>query len=301
MLQTSYPDSGSEDLQMVDHEEPGRARPNLVRISLKGAAQVETTVEEVPEYPNIKFDTESQQSSDLVSNSTDMIAWRKSEPKWEGITSDMRMPHYHVVEFGNRLPSRKCKAVALMPQQAQARYYPYNDGRNCGGEMPADLPALEPMDPMEDIPKPKGVFQPEKRGTVPVTVQHDDIVYLHRPTDEHCLLRDGNLYPLTTFLRGPLALPSKECVETLAFGGFNSTKENHERIWKAFSNDPRLGNLRTEVTMRMVNGEYDDEYTGKRTIPLCNLTNLPGSLSNRLTTGAATATLPTCQQYQLVW
>ena len=124
------------------------------------------------------------------------------------------MPHYHVVEFGNRLPSRKCKAVALMPQQAQARYYPYNDGRNCGGEMPADLPALEPMDPMEDIPKPKGVFQPEKRGTVPFTVQHDDIMYLHRPTDEHCLLRDGNLYPLTTFLRGPLALPSKECVET---------------------------------------------------------------------------------------
>ena len=84
-------------------------------------------------------------------------------------------------------------------------------------------------------------------------------------------------------------------------GGFNRTEENHERIWKAFSNDPRLGNLRTEVTMRMVNGEYDDEYTGTRTIPLCNLTNWPGSLSNRLTTGAATATLPTCQQCQLAW
>ncbi len=30
MLWTSYPDSGSEDPQMVDHEEPGRALANLV-------------------------------------------------------------------------------------------------------------------------------------------------------------------------------------------------------------------------------------------------------------------------------
>ncbi len=161
--------------------------------------------------------------------------------------------------------------------QQQARYYPYNDGRHCGGEMPADLPALVPMDPMEDIPNPKGVLQPEQRGTVLFAVQNDDIVYLYRPTDEHCLLREGNLYPLTTLLRGPLALPSKECLETFAFGGFNRTKENHERIWEAFSNDPpahhpRLSNLQTEVTMRMVNGEYDNEYTGERTIPLCNLT-----------------------------
>ncbi len=103
-----------------------------------------------------------------------------------------------VVEYGNRLPSRKCKAVALM--QIHARYYPYYDGRYCGGQIPADLPALEPMDPMEDIPNPKGVFQPEQRGTVPCAVQNDDIVYLYRPTDEHCFLRDGNLYPLTTLL-----------------------------------------------------------------------------------------------------
>ncbi len=60
----------------------------------------------------------------------------------------------------------------------QARYYPYNDGRHCGVQVQADFPALEPMDPMEDIPNPKGVFQPEQRGTVPFTVQHDDIVYL---------------------------------------------------------------------------------------------------------------------------
>jgi hypothetical protein len=90
----------------------------------------------------------------MVSNSADMIAWKKSEPKWEDITLDMHMPHYHVVEFGNRLPSRRCKAVAIMPQPA--RYYPFNNGRNCGGQIPEDLPALEPMDLMEDIPNPKG-------------------------------------------------------------------------------------------------------------------------------------------------
>ncbi len=83
-----------------------------------------------------------------------------------------------------------------------------------------------------------------------------------------------------------MALPSKECLETFAFGGFNRTEENHERIWKAFSNDPHLSNLRTEVTMRMVNGEYDDEYTGERNTPLCNLTinSLPdGSLPAQYT------------------
>jgi hypothetical protein len=174
------------------------------------------------------IDTGGEQSTDLIMNSADMIAWQKSEPRWEDITSDMQMPHYHVIEFGNRLPSRMCKAVALMPQQA--RCYPYNDGRNCGGEIPEDLPALVPMDPMEDIPNPKGVFQPEQRGTAPFAVQNDDVVYLYRPTDEHCLLRDGNLYPLATLLRGPLALPSKECLETFAFGGFNRAEENHERI-----------------------------------------------------------------------
>jgi hypothetical protein len=158
--------------------------------------------------------------------------------------------------------------------QQQARCYLNNDGRSCGGEIPEDLPALVPMDRMEDVPNPIGVFQPEQLGTVPFAVQNDDVVYLYRPTDEHCLLRDGNLrlYPLATLLMGPLALPSKECLEKFAFGGFNWTEENHERIWEAFSNDPRLSNLRTEVTMRMVNGEYDDEYTGERTIPLCNLT-----------------------------
>jgi hypothetical protein len=255
---------------MVDHDEPDRARAYIVRIPHKNAAQVETSEEEFLEHPSIIIDTGGEQSADLVTNSADMIAWKKSEPRWEDITSDMQMPHYHVVEFGNRLPSRMCKAVALMQQQP--RCYPYNDGRNCAGEIPEDLPALVPMDPMEDIPNPKGVFQPEQRGTMPFAVQSDDIVYLYRPADEHCLLRDGNLYPLTTLLRGPLALPSKECLETFAFGGFNRTEENHERIWEAFSNDPRLSNLRTEVTMRMVNGEYDHEYTGERTIPLCNLT-----------------------------
>jgi hypothetical protein len=92
MLRTSYPDSGSEDSQMVDHEEPGRARANLVRIPLKDAAQVETAEEEVPEYPSITIDTGGEQSTDLVSNSADMIAWKKSEPKSEDITSDMHMP-----------------------------------------------------------------------------------------------------------------------------------------------------------------------------------------------------------------
>jgi hypothetical protein len=110
----SYPDSGSEDSQMVDHEEPGRDRAYLVRIPLKDAAQIETAEEEVPEYRSITIDTGGEQStaSDLISNSADMIAWKKSEPKWEDITSDMNMPQYPVVEFGNRLPSRKCKAVA---------------------------------------------------------------------------------------------------------------------------------------------------------------------------------------------
>jgi hypothetical protein len=55
--------------------------------------------------------------------------------------------------------------------QQQARYYPYNNWSNCGGEIPADLPALVPMEPMEDIPNPKGIFQPEQRGTVPFTIK----------------------------------------------------------------------------------------------------------------------------------
>ncbi len=158
-----------------------------------------------------------------------------------------------------------CKAVALNPKPR--RCYTYNNGRDCGGEIPDDLPALEAMDPREDLQNPTGVFQPEQRGTTPFTVQSNDIVYLHRPTDEHCLLRDRYLYPLTTLLRGPLALPSQECLKIHAFGGFDKSMENHERIWKAFSEDPRLSNLRTEVTMRMVNGEYIHEYTGKRTCP----------------------------------
>ncbi len=104
---------------MVDHEVPSRARANLVQIPFKDAMQVETEEEEVQKNPSIMIDTECEQSTDLVSNSADMIAWKKSEPTWEDITSDMGMPYYHVVEFGNRLPSRKCKAVAKMPQQAQ--------------------------------------------------------------------------------------------------------------------------------------------------------------------------------------
>ncbi len=52
MLRTSYPDSGSEESQTVDHEEPGRARANLVRTPLKDAVRVETTEEEVPGRAN---------------------------------------------------------------------------------------------------------------------------------------------------------------------------------------------------------------------------------------------------------
>ena len=106
MLRTSHTDSGSEE--MVDHEESGRARAYIVRIPHKNAAQVETGEEEILEYPSIAIDTGGEQSNDLISNSADMIAWQKSKPKWEDITSDMQMPHYHMVEFGNRLPSRKC-------------------------------------------------------------------------------------------------------------------------------------------------------------------------------------------------
>ncbi len=78
--------------------------------------QVETAEEEVQEHPSITIDTGCEQSTDLVLDSGDMIAWKKSEPTWEDITSDMNMPYYHVVELENRLPSRKCKAVAKMPQ-----------------------------------------------------------------------------------------------------------------------------------------------------------------------------------------
>ncbi len=55
MLQTSHTDSGSEE--MVDHEESGRARAYIVRIPHKNAAQVETTEEEMLEYPSISIDT----------------------------------------------------------------------------------------------------------------------------------------------------------------------------------------------------------------------------------------------------
>jgi hypothetical protein len=78
----------------------------------------------------------------------------------EDITSDMVMPYYHVVEFGNRLPSTECKAIAKMSQPT--RCYPFNDGRYCGGQMPEYLPSLVPMDPMEDIPSPKGYSNPGK-------------------------------------------------------------------------------------------------------------------------------------------
>jgi hypothetical protein len=124
--------------------------------------QAETAEEEVQELLGITFDTGCEQSTDLISNSADMIAWKKSEPTWEDIISDMGMPYYHVVEFGNRLPSTKCKAVAKMPQQA--RCYPFNNGRNCGGQLPADLPSLETMDPMEDIPNPKGGIPTQATG-----------------------------------------------------------------------------------------------------------------------------------------
>ncbi len=42
--------------------------------------QVETVEEEVPEHLSITIDTGGEQSTDLVSNSADMIAWKKSEP-----------------------------------------------------------------------------------------------------------------------------------------------------------------------------------------------------------------------------
>ncbi len=85
MLRTSCPDSGSKDSQFFYHEAPGRASANLVRITFKDAMQVETVHEEVPEYPSITIDTEGDQSTDLVSNSADMIAWKKSEPTWEDV------------------------------------------------------------------------------------------------------------------------------------------------------------------------------------------------------------------------
>ena len=126
MLRTSNYDSGSEE--MVDHNEPDRARAYVARIPHMNAAQVEIAEEDLLERPSLIIDSGSEQSADLVTNSADMIAWKKKEPRWEDITSDMQMPHYHVVTFGNRLPSRMCKAVALMPQLP--RCYPYNDGRN---------------------------------------------------------------------------------------------------------------------------------------------------------------------------
>jgi hypothetical protein len=155
-----------------------------------------------------------------------------------------------------------------MPQQA--RCYPFDNRHNCRGQMPEDLPSLEPMDPTEDIPNPKGVFPPKQRGTVPFSVQTGSIICQHRPTDEYCLLRGGSLYPwpLPSLLSDPLALPSKECLYTCAFGGFNQTVENHTHIWKAVSNDHRLSNLRTnknnangQRSRKWNLGEHGNEYT----------------------------------------
>ncbi len=81
MLQTSHTDSGSEEI--FDHEESGRARAYIVRIPHKNAAQVrvETTEDEMLEYPSIRIDTGGGQSTDPISNSADMIAWQKSISK----------------------------------------------------------------------------------------------------------------------------------------------------------------------------------------------------------------------------
>jgi len=94
------------------------------------AAQVEIAEEDLLERPSLIIDSGSEQSADLVSNSADMIAWKKKVPTWGDITTAMKMPHYHVVVFGNRLPSTMCKAVAVLPQLP--RCYPYNNGRDCG-------------------------------------------------------------------------------------------------------------------------------------------------------------------------
>jgi hypothetical protein len=84
----------------------------------------------------------------MVLDPAGMVAWEKSKSKWKDITSDMVMQYCHVVEFGNRLPSLKCKAIAKMPQPA--RCYSFNDGRYCRGQMPVpeDIPSFVPMDPM---------------------------------------------------------------------------------------------------------------------------------------------------------
>jgi hypothetical protein len=155
MLRTSGPDKGPENSLIVDHGTPGWARGNLVRIPFENVMQVESTGEG-QELPSITFDTGSEESADVGSDSEDIVAWKKSDPKWEDNTSNMLMPYYHGVEFGNRLPSTKCRAIATMPQQT--RCYPFNNDRNCGGQMPEDLPSLVPVDPMEKISNPKRVF-----------------------------------------------------------------------------------------------------------------------------------------------
>ncbi len=65
------------------------------------------------------------------------------------------MPYYPVVEYGNRLPSTRCKPVAKMPHQA--RCCTSNNGWS-----DEDLSSLEPLDAIEDIPNPKVGFQPEQ-------------------------------------------------------------------------------------------------------------------------------------------
>jgi hypothetical protein len=183
----------------------------------------------------------------------------------------MRLPRYLVVPFGNRMPNSKCMAMAKLP--LKVHYYPFDDGLYCGGQMPEDLLNLVPMDPRKDTPNP---FQAEQRGTVPFSVQDNGIIYLHQPTDKWCLLRDDNLYEFPSLLRGPLALLSTECLETFAFAGFDPTVENHNSVWEAFSNYPCLSNLWTSITMRMINGEFDNKYNSEHTVPLCNL--IMGSL-----------------------
>ncbi len=103
-----------------------------------------------------------ERPADMVSDSAGMIAWKKSKPKWKDITSDIVMPYCHVVDFGNRLPSTKCKAIAKMPQHT--RCFPFNDGRYCGGQMPEDFLSLVPMDPMEDITKSKRGIPTRTKG-----------------------------------------------------------------------------------------------------------------------------------------
>ena len=102
---------------------------------------------------------------------------------------------------------------------------------------------------------------------MPFSVQDDSIIYLYGPTNEYCLLKDGYLYPLTSLLRGPLALPSAVWSNLRSGDLIRQLRITREQG----NHYPATPASATSGVRTNADGQSDNEYTSERTVPLFNL------------------------------